>query len=108
VRELFQEIAGHHAFEISEMEVDKDHVHILLSFPPRFSISKVVGIFKAVSAREIRREFPEVKRQLWGGEFWEDGYFARTIGDQVTQDVIRKYIKHHESKKGRAEQLKLF
>src|SRR3990167_4970796 len=75
-KELFKEIAVHHGFEIEEMEVDKDHVHIFLSFSPKYSISKVVGILKAVSAREIREEFPQVKRQLWGGEFWEDGYFA--------------------------------
>jgi len=69
VRELFQEIAEHHGFEIQEKEVDKDHIHLFLSFPPRYSISRVVEIFKSVSAREIRVEFPEVKKQLWGGEF---------------------------------------
>ena len=108
VKGLFKEIALHHGFEIEEMEVDKDHVHIFLSFPPKYSISKVVGILKAVSAREIREEFPKVKRQLWGGEFWEDVYFERTVGDQVTADVIKKYIRFHEEKKQRAEQLTLF
>ena len=109
VRKLFDEIAGHHGFEIEEMEVDKDHIHIFLSFPPKYSISKVVGIFKAVSSKEIREEFgKELKRQLWGGEFWEDGYFARTVGDEVTAEVIRKYIHFHEEKKSRGEQLTLF
>ena len=63
---------------------------------------------KAVSAREIRAGFPEVRKQLWGGEFWEDGYFARTVGDKVTADVIKKYIRFHEAKKRQAEQLKMF
>ena len=108
VRELFHEIGEHHGFEIEEMEVDKDHVHIFLSFPPKHSISKVVGIFKAVSAKEIRSEFPGVRKQLWGGEFWEDGYFVRTVGDKVTAEVIKKYIRFHEEKKKRPEQLKLF
>jgi len=80
VRELFWEIAGHHGFEIEELEVDKDHVHLFLSFPPKYSIGAVVGLLMAVSAKEIRKEFPEVRKQLWGGEFWEDGYFVRTVG----------------------------
>ena len=65
-------------------------------------------MFKAVSAREIRAAFPGVRKQLWGGEFWEDGYFARTVGDQVTAEVIKKYIRFHEAKKRQAEQLKMF
>jgi putative transposase len=108
VRELFGEIAGHHGFEIEELEVDKDHVHLFLSVPPKYSIGAGVGLLKAVSAKEIREEFPEVRKQLWGGEFWEDGYFVRTVGDKVTADVIKKYIRFHEAKKRGAEQLDLF
>ena len=108
VKALFQEIAGHHGFEIEELEVDKDHVHLFVSFPPKYSIGQVVGLFKAVSVKEIREEFPEVRQQLWGGEFWEDGYFVRTVGDKVTADVIRKHIRFHEAKKRGVEQLDLF
>ena len=108
VRELFCEIAVHHGFEMEELAVDKDHGHLLLSFPPRYSISAVVRLLKAVSAQEIRDEFPAVRKQLWGGEFWEDGYFVRTVGDKVTADVIRKYIRFHEAKKRGIEQLDLF
>ena len=107
-KELFKEIAQYHGFEIEEMEVAADHVHIFISFPPKYSISKVVGILKAVSAREIRKEFPRVKEQLWGGEFWEDGYFARTVGDKVTAEVIKKYIRFHKDRAERPEQLQLF
>jgi putative transposase len=108
VKELFQEIAEHHGFEREEVEVDKDHVHLFLSFPPKYSIGQVVGLFKAVSAKEIREAYPAVRKQLWGGEFWEDGYFARTVGDKVTADVIKKYIRFHEAWKAGADQLGLF
>ena len=110
VKELFQEIAEHHGFEIEEMEMEiyKDHVNLFLSFPPKYSIGQVVGLMKAVSAQEIREEFPEVRKQLWGGEFWEDGYFVRTVGEKVTAEVIKKYIRFHEAKRRRAEQLGLF
>jgi len=95
VREIFSEIAEHHRFEIQEMRVAPDHVHIFLSFPPRYSIAHVVGLLKSISASEVFEEFPEVKKELWGGEFWEDGYFARTVGDKVIADLIRRYIKYH-------------
>jgi putative transposase len=108
VRELFCEIAGHHGFELEALEVDKDHVHLFLSFPPKDSIGAGVGLLKAVSAKEIREEFLEVRTQLWGGECWEDGYVVRTVGDKVTADVIKQYIRFHEAKKRGAEQLDLF
>ena len=77
-------------------------------FSTTVSISAVVGLLKAVSAKEIREEFPAVRKQLWGGEFWEDGYFVRTVGDKVTAEVIRKYIRFHEAKKRGDDQLDLF
>lgn len=106
VEELFREIAQDFGFEIDTMEVTGDHVHIFLDFPPRYSIAKVVGILKSISASEIFEEFPEIKEQLWSGQLWEDGYFARTVGDKVTAEVIRRYIRYHKAEQGR--QLKLF
>jgi len=108
VRELSLERARHRGFELEEVDVDKDHVRLLLSFPPKHSVGQVVGVFKAVSAREVRAAFPGVRKQLWGGEFWEDGYVARTVGDQVTAEVITKDIRFHEAKKRQAEQMKMF
>jgi len=95
VKELFFEIASHFDFEIDRCEVSEDHIHILISFPPRYSVSKVVGILKSISGSKIFKEFPKVRKKLWGGHFWEQGYFYRTVGEQVTDDVIRKYIEHH-------------
>lgn len=108
VEEVFQEIAGNHDFEIDTLEVAQDHVHICLTFPPRYSISKVVGMLKSISASVIFREHPEVKRELWGGEFREDGYFVRTVGDKVTAEVIRKYIRYHREQEKSPIQLDLF
>jgi len=108
VRNIFEEVALNHGFEIDTMEVGQDHVHVFLSFPPRYSISKVVGILKSVSASVIFSEYPEVKKHLCGGEFWEDGYFARTVGDKVTAEVIRKYIQYHRDQETNPKQLELF
>jgi len=108
VKSVFEEIARNHEFAIDTLEMDKDHVHIFLSFPPRYSIAKVVGMLKSISGKVIFKEHPEVKEELWGGEFWEDGYFARTVGDKVTAEVIRKYITYHREHEKKPKQLKLF
>jgi putative transposase len=106
VEELFREIGEAHEITIEEMEVSVDHVHIFCSFPPRYAISEVVGRLKSLSARAIFKEFAWVRRRLWGGELWEDGYFARTVGDKVTAEVIRQYIRRHKEEPD--SQLKLF
>src|SRR4030042_1521760 len=108
VRELFQEIADNHDIDIDTMEIVPDHVHLFVSFPPRYSIANVVGKLKSISASVIFREFPEIKRQLWGGEFWEDGYFVRTVGDNVTAEIIKKYIRYRQNRGKIPEQLDLF
>ncbi|MHB2027038.1 MAG: IS200/IS605 family transposase [Elusimicrobiota bacterium] len=96
MKEIFLEIAEHYDLDMDTMEVMPDHVHLFLSFLPRYSISEVVRILKSLSARQMFGEFEWLKRQLWGGELWEDGYFARTVGDHVTAEIIRRYIEHQK------------
>ena len=93
--QVIKEISEEYEIEIQEMEVAIDHVHMLVSFPPKLSIGEVVRTIKSISARELFREFPRIRRRLWSGELWEDGYFARTVGDRMTRQIIDKYIKHH-------------
>lgn len=81
--------------EIEDKEVAIDYVHLLVSFPPRYSIAEVVGLIKSKSVRRLFCEFPRVKRRLWAGELWGDGYFAQTVGNRMTRQTIEKYIKHH-------------
>jgi putative transposase len=107
-KENISVVAIANEFEIDTMEVSADHVHIFLSLPPRYSISRVVAMLKSISASVIFSEYPGVKKQLWGGEFWEDGYFVRTVGDKVTAEVIREYIDYHRDHEKIPEQLKLF
>ena len=105
--ELFREIAEEYGYEIMEMEVSEDHVHIFLSFPPRYSIGEVVRALKSISARELFKHYPSLKQRLWRGELWEDGYFARTVGDSLTSDMIEKYIRDHRDEKQLPAQLDL-
>ena len=106
MEELFREIAQQCEFEIDAMEVMSDHVHIFLSAPPRYSPAKIVEVLKSVSAKKVFEEFPWLAKDLWAGEFWSDGYFVRTVGDKVTSELIRKYIKYQHREQGR--HMKLF
>ncbi len=107
VEAVFKDIAAVNDFEIEALEIAEDHVHIFLGFPPRYSISNVVQRLKGRSAREIFLKYPEVKKELWGGQFWEDGYFVRTVGDKVTKEIIKKYIEYHQHREKRPQQLSL-
>ena len=108
VEQVLRQIAEDFGFEVVELEVAKEHVHLFLNFPPRYSIAKVVGILKSISASQIFCEYPELKKHLRKREFWEDGYFVRTVGDAVTAAVVQRYIRYHRHEEHEASQLKLF
>lgn len=106
VEELFRVIAEQYDFGIDVMGVEVDHVHIFLSASPKYSPAKIVEVLKSISSKEVFKEFPELEKELWAGEFWSDGYFVRTVGDKVTSDLIRRYIKYQH--RDHSKQLKLF
>lgn len=83
-------------YEIKFLEIgtDKDHVHFLVQSIPRYSVTNLVKMIKSLTAREIFRLCPEVKKILWGGEFWSDGYFASTVGKHGDENMIGKYVKN--------------
>lgn len=103
-KQLIEEICEEYKIEVIELEIVEDHVHVMVSFLPSRSIGEVVRIVKSNSARILFREFPGLKKRLWSGEMWEDGYFARTVGDRMTREVIEKYIvSHREFEQGPAQ-----
>jgi len=106
VEELFREIAEQYDFEIDAMGVEVDHVHIFLSAPPKYSPAKIVEVLKSISSKVVFEELLGLEKQLCAGEFWSDGYFVRTLGDKVTSELIRQYIKYQHREHGK--QLKLF
>ena len=79
VKELFFQIAERYDFEIDRCEVAEDHIHVLISFPPRYSIAQVVGIIKGKSGSKIFAEYPRLKKKLWGGHLWEQGYLRERL-----------------------------
>ncbi len=112
LKEVCLEISKRFEIVFLEIGTDKDHVHFLVQSVPMLSPKRIVQIVKSITAREIFLSCPEVKKQLWGGEFWTDGYFISTVGKHGNEDVIKKYIQNQgaevEYEQLHKEQLNLF
>ena len=111
LKEICLEIAKRYDIHFIEIGTDKDHVHFLVQSVPTYSPTKIVRIIKSITAREIFQRMPSVKKELWGGEFWTDGYFMNTVGKTGSEAVIKSYVKEQgkekEYKQLHFEQLKL-
>ena len=93
LREVCLEIEKRYQVGFLEIGTDVDHVHFLVQAVPTYSVTKLVTMIKSLTAREVFRRCPQVKKQLWGGEFWSDGYFASTVGKHGDETQIANYVK---------------
>lgn len=112
LKEVCINIADRYQVEFLEIGTDKDHVHFLVQTVPTYSPTKIITMIKSLTAREIFARVPSVKKQLWGGEFWADGYYVGTVGQHATEDVIKQYVKNQGQEEEyvqlHVQQLKLF
>jgi putative transposase len=104
--EVFRELAHQKESKVEEGHLRSDHVHMLLSIPPKYAVSQVVGYLKGKSAIYIARTFGGRQRNYVGEHFWARGYFVSTVGRD--EQVIRHYIQHQEAEDKRVEQLAMF
>jgi REP element-mobilizing transposase RayT len=81
-----------------EIGTEKDHVHFLIQSVPTYSPTKIARTIKSITAREVFSKAPEVKKELWGGEFWTDGYFISTVGKHGDERKIHGYVKNQGTK----------
>ncbi len=102
--EIFRRLAGQKQCEIEEGHLMADHVHIMISIPPKYSVAQVMGYIKGKSAIHIARQFGGIRRNFTGQSFWARGYFVSTVGRD--EEVIRRYIQHQEIEDRRQDQLK--
>ena len=107
LKEICSEIQKYYEIEFLEIGSDGDHVHFLVQSVPMMSPKKIVQIIKSLTAREIFKQCPEVKRQLWGGSFWTDGYFVSTVGVHGNEQMIKNYVQQ-QGKTDENGQLRLF
>ena len=96
------------AIEFERIGCDRDHMHLLCSAHPKVAPGQIVRVFKSITAREIFRCKPAVKRALWGREFWTDGYYVATVGEGGSWEVIEKYVRDQGKPSDEVRQLKLF
>ena len=104
--EVLRKLAQQKESEILEGHLMPDHVHMLISIPPKYAVSQVVGFIKGKSAIHLARVYGERKRSFVGHHFWARGYFVSTVGRD--EAVIREYIKHQEHEDTRLDQLHLW
>lgn len=112
IKEICEGISKRYDIRFLEIGTDKDHVHFLVQSIPKLSPSQIIRTIKSITAKEIFTRYPEVKKKLWGGEFWSDGYYVSTVGKHGNETVIGNYVKEQgqekEYKKIFAQQLSFF
>jgi len=112
LKEVCLDIADRYQVDFLEIGTDKKHVHFLVQSVPTYTATKIITMIKSLTVREVFARVPSVKKQLWGGEFWTDGYYVGTVGQHATEDVIRQYVKNQGQEKEyvqlHVQQLKLF
>ena len=125
LKQVLKEIAERYWFEMEEMGTDGDHVHLFVGAAPKYAPSRVMQIpfdhfdkLSASSSGTAQKHqcstdvypIPEIRKQLWGGEFWSDGGYIGTVGDGVNSEIVKRYIQEQgsEAEKARAQQIRLF
>ncbi|MDH4187948.1 MAG: IS200/IS605 family transposase [Nitrospira sp.] len=102
------EIADRFPIEMEAMGMDKNHIHLLCSAHPKMAPGRIVQMFKSITAREIFRRKPAVKRVLWGGEFWTDGYYVATVGERANWQTVERYVQWQGQPREDLRQLRMF
>ncbi len=108
-KEICSEIGKRYWFKFDAIGTDGDHVHVFVGAAPRYAPSNVMQIIKSITAKNIFKKYPDIKKQLWGGHFWTEGGYIGTVGDGVTADIIKRYVEKQgtEEEKEAYSQMKL-
>jgi putative transposase len=106
IKTIALEIGDRYEIEFESLGCDVNHIHILCSFHPKYSIGEVVRKFKSITAHQLFARFPKLKKELWGGEFWSDGYYAATVGERGNWIAVEKYVRE-QGEKEEAVQLRI-
>jgi putative transposase len=98
LKEICLDIEKRYQMKFLEIGTDQDHVHFLIQSVPTYNVTKIVTMLKSLTAREVFKRCPHVKKKLWGGEFWTDGYYASTVGKHGNENTIGDYVKKQGTK----------
>ena len=90
---ISQGIQERYEIQVECLGTDRDHVHLLCAAPPKLAPSDIVRVYKSITARELFRALPSLRKGLWGGAFWSSGFFVATVGQRGGYDAIRRYVR---------------
>lgn len=99
IKETCVEIEKRYEIRFIEIGTDKDHVHFLIQSVPKYSPQKIIQIVKSITAKAVFAKCPQVKKKLWGGEFWTDGYYVATVGEHGNEETISRYVREQGKEK---------
>ena len=105
LKEICKNLEERFFLKFETIGFDENHVHFMVQSVPKYSPSKIFMVVKSISAIQLFEKFPDLKKELYGGEFWSDGGYVSTVGEGINADIIREYIKNQGRK---AEQMRLF
>ena len=108
IEETAEGIQERYAIKMEALGMDKNHIHLLSSAHPKISPGEIVRIFKSITAREIFRRHPEIKKELYGGEFWSDGYYVVIVDERGNWSKVGKYIQKQGKLKEDLRWIRLF
>ena len=108
IEETAEGIQERYVIKMEALGMDKNHIHLFSSAHPKIPPGGIVRIFKSITAREIFRRHPEIKKELWGGEFWSDGYYVATVGERGNWSKVENYIQKQGIPKEDLRQIRLF
>ena len=108
ILEIAKDIEERYDISFEKIGTDGDHIHLLCSFHPKYGGSQIVGMFKSITARELFRRFPELRKQLWGGEFWSDGYYLNTVSERGNWKTVERYVANQGKAREKPAQLTLW
>ena len=104
LKRILMEIGERYYFEFDAIGIESEHFHVVVCARPKYSPSKIMQTIKSITARMIFKEYPEIRKQLWGGQFWHDGGHVDTVSEFGGLDVIKRYVEEQGRMKN---QLKL-
>jgi len=92
LKQIIYQIAERYDYKVEAVGVDNNHIHVFVGAHPAISPAKLIRVTKSITAREMFKKYPDIKRFLWGGNLWAIGYYVRTISDNPLSYVIKKYV----------------
>lgn len=99
ILEIAEGIQQRYDVQFDRIGTDGDHIHLLCSFHPKYSGSTFVGMFKSITGKQLFRRFPELRKDLWGGEFWSDGYYLATVSERGNWQAVERYVANQGKEK---------